>query len=283
VTLPLAATLPPPSPSEEISVVEGVLFGGVPGVGLLLTLVGAGVYAAAPGDEVCGLTGCATRRSRVLENAGLSLMAGGLGLTVSGFTLLGLAAGVPEGRERRSLPLAALGYGLVASSLASLGVGIAQGATYDSDFEDLSTAWPWWLASGLGATVGIPLLALGSSLSPLPRPSATGVALEHHSIPMAVTGGVFVGLGGLAAIAGSAIGLADITTGVFGGFGAILIGPSLFGGSMVLAAVGVPLMVVGLRREAVDAARSAPTSADAALVPRLSVGPLGASATWELP
>jgi hypothetical protein len=284
VFAPVAIALQPlPESTSDISAFEGALFVGVPAVGLLMVLTGSIVYSQAPGDELCGLSGCVTRRSRLLENAGTSLMAGGLGLTVSAFSLAAFAGGVPAGRERRSKPVALLGYGLVAGSLASLGVGIAQGATYDSDFDDLSTAWPWWFASGLGAVAGIPLLAVGSSLEPLPEPQTGGVALEHHSIPMAVTGGVFVGLGGLAALAGSVIGVADLSTGAFGGYGAILLGPSLFGGSMVLAAVGVPLMVVGLRREAVGVARSGPTSAEAALVPQLSVGPLGASATWGLP
>ena len=290
--LPAAAMPPPwlplapgttfalaPSPSDTPLVVASV---STAGLGALLMLVGAITLTQSSAGEYCGATGCIERVDQSIVNAGASLIGAGAGGLVAGGlgALVFTSAPVAGSKGRQSEPVMLTGLSLTAFSLSAFGVGWGQAATYDSDFEDLSTAWPWFLTSGLGLAAGVPMFLVGAQRDFGAAPNMPLETMKHSSLGMAISGSILVGLAGVANLVGTGFVLADVLgDGALGGYGAIVIGPILGGGSALLSAVGTPLMVLGLRREPAAGTAAQPLAA----LPELRFGPTGMNVAWSLP
>ncbi len=279
--LPLAPStsfVVPPSPSDLPLVMASVSSAGL---GALLVLAGAITLTQSTVGEYCGATGCVERVDQSIVNAGASLLGAGAGSIVAGGlgALAHGAAPIRGSRGRQDEPVMLTGLGLTSFGLSAFGIGWAQAATYDSDFDDLSTAWPWFLTSGLGMAAGIPMFLVGAKRDLGPAVRTSSPVMTHSSIGMAVTGSILVGIAGVANLVGTGFVLADVLgDGALGGYGAIVIGPILGGGSALLSAVGTPLMVLGLRREATTG-----NADQAQTLPELQLGPTGMNLTWRLP
>lgn len=240
---------------------------------------GAAAFGAVDGGEYCGITGCTTRPDGVPVNAGASLIGAGAGfVTVGGTSLLGWALNHPEGSERRRNELMMItGFSATTLGAAGLGLGFAQAATYDDRSADFTTSWPLFLSSGVLLAGGIPLFAVGAfNESDADRSRAAFLKAhppmrgegEHHSIPMAVTGGVLTGIAGLGALGTTALVIGAFTSEGYLILGTIVTEPV----ATVFSAVGVPLLVAGLHRDGI-----VPSS-----VPSFGAGPAGLTATWSL-
>ena len=269
----------PPSPSDTPLVAASV---STAGLGALLMLVGAITLTQASAGEYCGATGCTERVDQSIVNAGASLIGAGAGGLVAGGlgALVFTSAPVTGSKGRQSEPVMLTGLSLTAFGLTAFGVGWGQAATYDSDFDDLSTAWPWFLTSGLGLAAGVPMFLVGAQRDFGVAPRRPAETMTHSSLGMAISGSILVGLAGVANLVGTGFVLADVLgDGALGGYGAIVIGPMLGGGSALLSAVGTPLMVLGLRREPTAGTAEQPLAA----LPELRFGPTGMNVAWSLP
>ncbi|NUO50167.1 MAG: hypothetical protein HOV80_15040, partial [Polyangiaceae bacterium] len=252
-------------------------------IGAIFMISGAIVMGTAGGDEYCGIGGCTERPDHKATNLGASLIGAGAGFATAGG--LGMLAMVdpPSGTEqRRSQPLAMTGFTLTSLAAAGLGVGIAQAASYGPN-DDLSTTWPWLMASTITAGVGIPMLVIGSKKQTQEERDALErrrIALddpnskaERFSTGMVVTGGILTGLGGLGIIAGTGFFFADVALGGPSEDGAAFAGVAFAPGT-VLTAAGIPLIVAGARRD-ID------PNAPPAIVPDVRLSGTGVGASWS--
>ncbi len=265
----------------------GPVAGTTLGVGLAFVLGGAITLGTGGGGEYCGIGGCVDRPDRRSENLGASLVGAGIGLAVpGGLGLAGWAAAAPRGAERRkSPPLMVTGFALTSLAGAGLGVGFAQAATYAPD-GDLSTAWPWLMASSISAGIGVPMLAIGSKvLTPAQREEAhlRALRLSDSRAPKRLYSGAMVGvgsaltsIGGTGILAATGLFFADVAEGGPDEVSASIALPALGVGTF-LTAVGVPLIVVGAHRDVAADAAAPP------VMPQVSTSGTGLRAEWRLP
>lgn len=254
-------------------------------LGASLLLGGGLTFASISTDEYCGITGCTNRPNPLEVNIGASLVGAGLGFAVvGGFGMLGWAVNRPTGTEtRESEKLMSVGFGAVSLAGASLGLGIAQTLTYDDRSTNLTTAWPFFLTSGVLSAVGIPLLVVGADI----ETDADREADRQHAIAMAspdapkgmyspgmvIGGSIMTGLGGLAGLAGTTMIILDAAAWQ-SGFVTLIIGLPLLGGGGLFSAIGIPLIAVGTKKDV----KKAEMAVD--WVPTVDVGPAGLRASW---
>lgn len=254
------------------------------GLGAIFLLSGAIVMGTSGGDEYCGIGGCVERPDPETTNLGASLIGAGAGFgAVGGLGMLG-TLDLPRGTERRrSQPLMTTGFSLTSLAAAGLGVGIAQAASYSPN-GDLSTTWPWLMASTITASAGIPMLVIGSKVRTQDERDALerreralrdpNTKTERFSTGMVVGGSILTGLGGIGIMAGTGIFFADVAAGGPSDFGGT-IAAMAFGPGTVLTAIGIPLVVAGARRD-VD------PEAPPGYIPAVRTSGTGIGATWSL-
>ncbi|NUP07533.1 MAG: hypothetical protein HOW73_15905 [Polyangiaceae bacterium] len=264
----------------------GLALGGV------LALSGGITIGAGQNDELCTITGCVDRPSRRTDNIGADLIGAGAGFALVGATgLLGWAVGAPRGDEmRRNEPMMAAGFSITSLAAASLGVGIGQALTYDQSEPDFSTAWPYFLTSGLLTGIGIPLLAVGAKKQTPADIAAREAKARAQKVPeekakrksrrMIVAGAVLMGIGDLAGLAGLTTIAIDAASNGGGGL-SLVVGTPLLGGGLVFNAIGIPLLVVGLKNRPSEVAPVTDTTSSYA--PEVTAGPTGIRAVWRLP
>ena len=170
------------------------------------------------------------------------------------------------------------GFAATALGAASIGLGIGQATTYDNREADLSTAWPFLLSGGALVAAGVPMFAVGAlNESDADRARAQiqvqRTPGQRHSIAMAATGGVFVGLAGLSALFAQTVVALDLANESFP-LASLVVAAPAEGVAVALSGIGVPLLVVGLHRDGVPIPASVPT---------FTPGPGGVSATWRMP
>lgn len=262
-------------------------------LGGAFVLSGGITLAAREGNEYCGITGCVERPTPLETNIGASLIGAGSGFALVGaMGFLGWATNRPEGDEfRKSNPMMTVGFAATSLAASSLGLGIGQALTYDDRSTDFTSAWPFLLTSVVLSGVGIPLLAVGSvHKSPAilarerqERAERRAKGIEADGRPpmrskgMVIAGGVLTGIGGLALLTGvTFIGL-DVASQGEPGYVSLLIGAPLLGGTLLFGSIGIPLIVVGAKRD------TDPDDVAMKLVPDVDAGPAGLRATWRLP
>jgi hypothetical protein len=253
------------------------------GVGLVFILSGAVILGTAGGDEYCGIGGCVERPDKRDENLGASLLGAGVGFAATGGLGMVGTLDLPRGTERRrSQPLMVTGFSLTSLAAAGLGVGIAQAATY-APGDQLSTTWPWIMASTITAGVGIPMLAVGSTKrtqTEREADRARDAAIRDPNVPkklyspgMVAGGSVLTGLGGTSVLGATGLFFADVALGG-PSEGASAVAGVAMGVGTVLTAAGIPLIVAGATRE-IDAEAAPPH-----YVPELRTSGTGISAAW---
>lgn len=255
------------------------------GLGVVFVVSGAIVLGTSGGEQYCGIGGCVDRPDPRSENLGASLLGAGVGFaTVGGLGLLG-TIDAPRGFERRkSQPLMLTGFALTSLAAASLGVGIGQATTYSED-TDLSTAWPFFMASSIAAGVGIPMLAIGSKVRTQEQRDADrrrdellrdpSVPKQPYSKVMIGVGSGLTGIGGTAILAATGIFLVDVGAGGPGDFSTFAALPALGAGTF-FTAVGIPLIVAGAQKEV------APGGPAPGIVPELRTSGTALTASWSV-
>lgn len=259
------------------------------GVAGVFALSGAIVLARGGGSDYCGRSGCVERPDYLSINTGASLLgaSAGFGL-VSGITLLGGLLDPPgPGEVRRNQPMMVAGYVLTSMSAASIGLTIAQAATFDPSGSSFETAWPFLVGTFITGGVGIPLMVAGANVDTpqdreyarltelaRQRPALVGAPEGEQDVGVAVAGGILTGLGGVFGLAGTVLVVGDLAAGFsnFPGFIALVAGlPSILVGG-IFTGIGVPVLISGLKREPAGPPVAAP---------EVDVGPGGITARWR--
>jgi MFS family permease len=173
------------------------------GIGGVAVLVGSILWGAGsvPEETTCGIiAGCfdaPTKSSEGIYAGGAALTGFGLGMVATSALTLVITAARPlrEGEMRKLDAMAIIGHLAVATSVASLTSGLVYGRGGDRRGElRYGLAWPAYLVSGITASVGIPLVAIGGQITSrddrtVRRSRHAERDQEQHEIPTDITVG----------------------------------------------------------------------------------------------
>lgn len=198
----------PPAPGKALdplvpSAIAELAAGGA------LVLVGPIAWGTADTRSTCGrLAGCFEELSdagKPVREAGASMTGIGVGLLASGGLSLAITLADPlaPGESRKNSAAAAAGQLLTSIGAALVGGGFSWGSGADPYGSSYDSSWPFFLAGGACAAVGIPVFTMGARVKDEQDRSgerARELRDEHSRVRApALSPSLRVGLGSLSA------------------------------------------------------------------------------------
>lgn len=260
-----ALLAPPPADPLVPAAITSLVAGGAIGI------TGGIVWQTAHGRRACGASsGCIELSATGPQRAtGTAMLGAGLGLGLSGGIGMAVSLGRPlrPGETRHAPAVATVGYGFMSLSLASLGAGFAYGAGSRAR-PDYGRAAPFWVAGAVSGVVAIPMMAEGSYIqTPTQRHRdavrrveesdeaaaekrwlAAGRPTRMNSRGMVIAGVTLIGVG-VTSVGVTGVVLASChESGWFACMGQGVGFAAALGGSVILTAIGAPLIAVGSQR-----------------------------------